>query len=119
MLSTGISKKALNLVSVEVHRQHALDAGDFQHVGHDLGRDRHTRRTRATVLAGIAEVGDGGRDAAGRRALERIDHHHQFHQVVVGRGAGGLQDEHVLAAHVFLNLDLDFTIGESADEGLA
>ncbi|SOZ24772.1 hypothetical protein CBM2623_A60079 [Cupriavidus taiwanensis] len=115
----GNIEKALDLVGVQVHRQHALDAGDFQHVGHHLGRDRHARRTRAAVLAGIAEVGHGGGDAACRGALERIDHHHQFHQVVVGRRAGGLQHDDVLAANIFLDFDLYFTVGETANLSLA
>jgi len=33
--------------------------------------------------------------------------------VIVGRGAGGLQDEHVLAAHILVNLDHDLTIREA------
>src|SRR5690606_5300994 len=32
---------------------------------------------------------------------------------------GGLEDEHVLAAHVLLNLDEDLLIGEAADAGLS
>lgn len=112
-------EEALNLVGVQIHRDDPLDAGDFQHVRDDLCRDRDARRTRAAVLAGIAEVGDGGGDPAGGCALQRIDHDHQFHQVVVRRRARGLQDEDVLAAHVFLDLDLDLAVGETADHCLA
>jgi hypothetical protein len=105
-------EEALDLVGVQVDRQHALHADGLQHVGHHLGGDR-TRAERGTaVLAGVAEIGDRGGDAPGRGALQRIDHHHQFHQVVVGRVAGRLQDEDVAAAHVLEDLDTHLAVGE-------
>ena len=39
--------------------------------------------------------------------------------MVVGRIGGRLQDEHVLAAHIFLDLDEDFLVREAPDAGLA
>ncbi|CAG9206220.1 hypothetical protein PSP6_250092 [Paraburkholderia tropica] len=114
----GNIEKALNLVSVQIHRDDPLDARDFQHVRHDLRRDGDARRTGAAVLTGITEVGDGCGDPACGCALERIDHDHQFHQVVVGRRAGRLKDEDVLATHVFLDFDLDFAVGEAANHSL-
>jgi hypothetical protein len=35
-------KKALNLVGVQVHGQHTVNTHGLQHVGHHLGRNRHT-----------------------------------------------------------------------------
>ena len=43
----------------------------------------------------------------------------QFHQVVVDRRAGGLDDEHVAAADVLVDLAGDFAVGEAADLRLA
>ncbi|MNV71021.1 hypothetical protein D3C71_1640140 [compost metagenome] len=100
---------------MQVHGQDAFHAHGLEHVGHDLGRDRHARRARATVLAGITEIGDHGADTLSRCTLERVDHHQQFHQVVVGGGAGRLNDEHVAGANVLLDFDGDFTIGEAAN----
>ena len=105
MLSTGMSKKPWIWSACRSIVSTRSTPTVSQQVGHDLGRDRHARRARPAVLAGIAEVGDHGGDAAGRGALERIDHDQQFHQVVVGRRAGGLHHEDVLAAHVLLDLD--------------
>ena len=65
------------------------------------------------ILARVAEVGNDGCDAARGRALQRIDQDQQFHEVVVGGKRGRLDDEHVLAAHVFLDLDEDFHVGEA------
>ena len=56
-------EEALDLVGVQVHHHHAVDADGRQHVGDDLGGDRHARRARAAVLPRIAEVGDRGGDA--------------------------------------------------------
>ena len=41
----------------------------------------------------------------------------QFHQIVVGGKARRLDDEHVLAADIFLNLDEDFHVRETAHDG--
>ncbi len=108
-------EKALNLVGVQVHGQQALHTHGLQHVGHHLGGDGHTGRTGAAILAGIAEIRDGCSDTTRRRALERIDQDHHLHQIVVGRHAGRLQDEHILASHVFQQLDIDLAVGKPAD----
>jgi hypothetical protein len=39
--------------------------------------------------------------------------------VVVGGRTGGLDDEGILATDVFQDLDVDFAVGETADDGLA
>ena len=70
-------------------------------------------RARLAVLPRIAEIGDDRRDAPRRRALQRVDHDQQLHQVVVGGRGGRLDDEHVLAAHVLLHLDEDFHVSEA------
>jgi hypothetical protein len=53
----------------------------------------------------------------GRGATHGVDHDQQFHQVVVGRVGGGLHDENVLAADVFLDFHEDFLIGKSSNAG--
>jgi hypothetical protein len=113
-----MSKKALDLPGVQVHRQDAIHAGGADDVGHELGRDRHARLGLA-VLAAVAEVGQHRRDPPGGGAPQRVHHQQQFHQIVVRRVARGLDDEAVRAAHVLLNLDLDFAVGKPAHVGLA
>ena len=114
----GDVEEALDLVGVQVHGEDAVDTGDLQHVGHDLGADGHARGAHATILAGIAEVGNHGSDAAGRGATQGVDQDHQLHQVVVGGRTGGLDDEGILATDVFQDLDVDFAVGETTDDGL-
>ena len=47
-----------------------------------------------------------------RGPLQGVDHQQQFHQVAIHRRAGRLDDEDVRAAHIFLDLQMDFAIGE-------
>src|SRR5690606_35982512 len=78
-------EEALDLIGVQIDREHAVDADHGEHVGHYLGADGHACGARTAILAGIAEVGDDGGDARGRGAAEGVGHYHQFHQVVIGR----------------------------------
>ena len=109
----GDVEKALDLGGVEVHGQHAVRAGGGEHVGHQLGGDGVTG-LGLPVLPGVAEVGDDGGDAAGGGPLEGVDHHQKLHQVVVDRGAGGLDHKHVGAPDGLVDGDEAFPIGEGA-----
>ena len=42
-------------------------------------------------------------------------HDQQFHQIVIRRMAGRLNDEHVLAADIFVNFDENLVVGKAAD----
>src|SRR5690606_33247436 len=114
----GHVEEALDLIGVQVDGEDAVDAHHIEHVGHDLGADRHARRARTAVLAGVAKVGDHGCDASGGRTAEGVCHYHQFHQVVVGRCAGRLDQEDVLAANIFIDFDTDFAVGKLSDVGI-
>ena len=109
----GNVEEALDLGGVQVHGQHAVGAGAGDQVGHQLGRDRHAALVLA-VLPGVAEVGHHGRDPIGAGPLEALDHDQQFHQVLVDRRAGGLDDEHVAAADVLVDLAGNLAVGEIA-----
>ncbi len=101
---------------MEVHHHHATHADRRQQVGDDLGRDRHARRARASVLPRVPEIRDHRRNPAGRRALQRVGHDQDFHQVVVGRNTRRLQDEDVATAHVLEELDHHFAVRKPADD---
>jgi hypothetical protein len=116
-LSTGISKKALNLRCVQVQRQHPVNPGFSDHVRNQLGGDRCTG-LGAAILPGVAKVGDHGGDAIRRRPPQRVAHDQQLHQVVVGRVRGGLDDIHILAPHVFEHFNEDLLIVEPLDAGI-
>ena len=69
----------------------------------------------ADVCPGVAVVGHHGRDAACGGAAQRVHHDHEFHEVVVGGGAGTLQHENVAAADVFIDFHHHFPVGEAVD----
>ena len=50
--------------------------------------------------------------------LQRVDADQQFHQIVVGRIAGRLEHEHILAADILVDLDEDLLVGEAAHQRL-
>ena len=104
---------------MHVHHQHAVGADCAKHLSGDLGRDRHAGRTRTTILPGVTEVRHDRRHRVHRSALERVDDDQQFHEMLGRRCAGRLDHEGVLAAHVLLDLDLHFAVGELADQRFA
>src|SRR3954468_23587268 len=125
MLSTGMSKKpwiwsaCRSIVSTRATpTEVSMLATTLALIATRAERGRRSWRGAAEV-AGVAEVRDRRRDARRRRALERVDHHQHFHQVVVGRRAGRLQHEDVLAPHVLEQLDHPLAIGELADDRAA
>lgn len=112
-------EEALNLVGVDVHDQDTIDADAFEDVGDHTCGDGDTGGTRATILTCIAEIGDTCGDPFGGGAFECIDHEDDFHQVVIGRCASGLDDEDILATDIFIDFDSGFTVGELGDVSLA
>ena len=107
-------EEPLNLRGVQIHCQDTFDSRLDQHVGDQFGGDRGPG-LGAAILAGIAEIGDHGGHALGRGAAQRIGHDQQFHQVVIRRIGGRLNDEHVLPAHVLEHFDKDLAVIEPLD----
>ena len=106
-------EEALDLAGVEIDRKHPVGAGDGDQIGDQLGRDRRAR-AGLPVLPGIAEIGQDRGDPLGRGAAQRVDADQQLHQIVVGRIGGRLDDEHVLAADILVDLDENLLVGEAA-----
>src|SRR3546814_7849556 len=66
-------EEALDLVGMQVQRQHAVGAGGSDQVGDQLGRDRRARAGLA-VLAGIAEIGRSEEHTSELQSLMRISY---------------------------------------------
>src|SRR5690606_25718278 len=111
-------EEALDLAGMQVEGEHPVGAGFGDQVGDEFGGDRCARACLA-VLSGIAEIGKNRGDAFGGRAPERIDHDQQFHQVVIGRERGRLDDEDILAADVFLDLYENFLVRKASYAGFS
>ncbi len=111
-------EEALNLRRVQIDEQRAVGAGGGQQVGNQLGADGHARAVLA-ILPGVSVVRNHHRDAGRRGALQRVNHHQQFHQVLIHRVAGRLNHEYVYAADVLEQLEINLAVGEALQLGLA
>ena len=109
----GHVEEALDLLCVEVNGDDTVNADAREEVSDNLRGDGHTCGAYAAVLAGIAEIGDDGGDASCGCAAERVDHDEELHQVVIGGSAGGLDYEHIAAADVLIDLNVNLTIAET------
>ncbi|CSC15798.1 Uncharacterised protein [Vibrio cholerae] len=69
-------------------------------------------------MAGIAEVRDNCRNTACRSTAHCVNHYHQFHQVVIGWGTGGLNDKYIATTHIFVDLYCYFTIRETRNSSI-
>jgi hypothetical protein len=65
------------------------------------------------------EVGDDCGDVLSGGPPAGVDHDEELHEVLVGRRAGGLHQEHVAASHALLQLHVDLAVGEPLDLDLA
>src|SRR5271157_1682962 len=99
----GNVEKPLDLRGVQVHGQYATGACPSNHVRHELGRDGHAAFVFA-ILASIAEIGHDRGNSVGAGPHATVDHDQQFHEVVIDWWAGRLDDEHVAAADIFVDL---------------
>ena len=90
----GDIKESLDLGRVQIKAKHPIRAGFGQHVGHQLRGDGDAAFVLA-ILTGVAKVGNHRGDAAGARTTQAVDPDKQFHQSIVDRLAGGLDDKAV------------------------
>src|SRR5690625_7805132 len=89
----GDVEESLNLCCMEVHGQHAVDAGQHQHVGHHLRSYGHTRQVLA-LLTCVAEVRQDSRNTYSPGSFIRVDQQHELN-LVIGGHARTLYDEQV------------------------
>ncbi len=101
---------------MEIHGQYPVGTGYGDQIGNQLGGNRGPWAGLA-ILTGIAVIGDNSRYPAGRTAPQGIERDQQFHQVVIGRERGRLQDENILATHILQNFNEHLHIGKPADAG--
>ena len=107
-------EETLNLVSMEVHRNKAVNSGDTKQVGHELGADAYPRFVLA-VLTCPAEVRDYSDDVTRRSPLGCIYHKQQLHEVV-GVGKGALHKENITSANRLLVGNGKFAVRKFGNE---
>ena len=110
-------EKALQLVLMEIDREHSVRARHRDHVGHELRADGDPRLIFA-VLPGIAEVRNDRRDPRRAGPLGGV-HEEQQLDHVFRRRIRGLDDVDVPAPNVLIDLDEQLAVGEPAERDLA
>ena len=113
----GNIEEALDLTGVQVNGQQAVGPGCGQQVSHQAGGNGNPGLV-LFVGAAVAIIRDYGGNTPGRRPLAGVDHDEQFHQVVVNRGAGGLDYEYIPLADVLHDADESVVVGELEHLGL-
>ncbi len=109
-------EEALDLTGMEIHRQDPVRPRPGDQIGDQFGGDRRPGR-HLPVLPPIAVIGNYGRNPVRGGSADGVDHDQQFHQRDVDRRAGGLNDEDIHAAHIFVDLDAGFAVAEGRDMG--
>ncbi len=112
-------KEALDLLGVKIDRQNAIDANAGKEIRDHFSGNRYASGAHAAVLTGIAEIGNNRGNTTSRSSTQRVDHHNQFHQIIIGGSTGGLDDENITTAYIFINLYTHFAIAETAHCGVS
>ena len=102
---------------MKIDREHPVGPGSGDQIGNQLGGDGCSW-AGFPILPGVTEIGQHGGDPLRRRAPQRVDADQELHQIVVGRIAGGLNDEDILAADILVDLDEHLLVGEAAHAGI-
>src|SRR5436309_2468622 len=111
------AEEALDLHLVHVHGEEGIRSRDGDDVREQARGAAHAVLV-LLVAPAVGVVGHDRGDAPRRSALERIDHDEQLHDRVAHRGTGeGLDHEHVVFAHVLVDLHEDVVVRELEDLG--
>ena len=105
---------SLNLVCVKIHGDYPIHTGCYQQVCHQLCRNRISGLC-LSVLTSITVIRNYRIDAACRCSLHGIYHNQEFHQIVVYRISGGLNDEYILVTNGLPDADRNLTVAELAN----
>ncbi len=104
-------KKTLDLRCMEIHCENPVRPGGRNEIRHQFRGDGVTALGLA-VLPRITEIRHDGGDPPGGRTAAGVDHDKKFHQIVVDRFAGRLDDKHIAPANRFLQGNGAFSVGE-------
>ena len=101
-------KKTLDLISVQIHRDNAVNTGGLQQIGDEPAGDRLARRG-FFVLTAVGKMRKDDVDRAGGSAFAGVDGDEQLHDVVIHIGGGSLHQINLVSADVFQNAGVQLT----------
>ena len=110
-------EKSLQLLGMEIHREHTMHAGGNENIGHELGRDRNARLILA-ILAGVSKEGNHSGNSVGTGAAGGINHDEQLHDVLIGRRTGRLDDKDITSANIVVDFDKGLPIRKGSHRGI-
>ena len=105
-------EEALDLRRVQIDGHHPIGARRLHQIGHQPRADRDARLV-LLVAARVEEVRNDRGHAPRRGVLERIEQDQQLDDVLRQRRRRGLHHEHVVLAHVLLDLHLQVLVREA------
>ena len=111
-------EEPLYLAGVEVERQPMVRPGGLDQVRNEPGRNRDSSRVLA-VLARVTVIGDDSDNLARGGSAQGVDDDEEFHQVIVHRWTGRLDDKDVGSSDRLANPHPDLSVIEPLDRGIA
>ena len=111
-------KVPLNLSRMQIHRDNPVYACDTEKICRQL-RCNRVSRLRFSVLSGVAVIRNHRIDSGSGRSLHRVHHDEEFHEIVICRIAGRLDDIDILAADTFPEAHGNLAVAEFAYRRLA
>ena len=99
------------MAGMEIQSKHSVNTRGRDYVGNEFGGNRCTT-SHFPILTSVSVVRHYGSHPACRGPFESINHHEKFHNVVVDRLTGGLDDEYVHSSDIFPEFNLYLPVAE-------
>jgi hypothetical protein len=110
-------EEAFNSGSVQVDGQHALHARGLDQIGQKTSAQR-LDPAGASVLAGVAEVGNNGGKPGCAGAAARVGEQQELEEIIGDWKASGLSDVNILPTNFGVEFDVELAIGEPLHDDL-
>mmetsp|Transcript_2908 Transcript_2908/g.6451 ORF Transcript_2908/g.6451 Transcript_2908/m.6451 type:complete len:299 (-) Transcript_2908:597-1493(-) len=112
------SEETLDLSTMQIDSDDTIHAHRL-HQTSDVSSRNRDAGLHFTILSCVSVVRDDDSDTASTGPSKSRDHKQQFHDVVIDRGTGRLDDVTILPTDILMDDDVRFTVGEPSDGRLA
>jgi hypothetical protein len=104
-------EKTLNLICMQVNRDHAIRSGNRDEISYQLGRNGYSGLI-LLVTASISIIGYHAINPMGRSSLQSVNYYQQIHEIVINRITGGLDDVDICPTNIVVYLYEGFIVGK-------